>query len=101
MKSPTSFLNSASGRNASTLKTAMKQPSLWRPVGSTPKPSPVQRPPRTLSHAAEPGQEATEDLDHDGQTGALVAAIGAAQWQQRATLAQLARVVGGLAVLPD
>src|SRR5438105_773378 len=40
-----------------------------------------------LDPKAEPGQEAAQDLDHDGEAGALVAAVGAAQRQQRATLA--------------
>ena len=47
-----------------------------------------------LDAEAEPGQQAAQDLDHDRETGALVAAVRAAQRQQRAALAQLARIVG-------
>src|SRR2546421_10002598 len=48
------LLKSFSGRNAATLNTAMKQPSLCRPVGSTPKPKPVSSPHSTSTIAAKP-----------------------------------------------
>ena len=48
------LLEVSSGRKAATLNTAMKHPSLCRPVGSTPKPRPVSRPHSTSTIAARP-----------------------------------------------
>ena len=48
------LLNVSRSRNAATLNTAMKQPSLCRPVGSTPKPRPVSRPDRISTIVARP-----------------------------------------------